>query len=68
MTAKAARHRERVRRMCTSKVRYPSLMAALDAAVRTGLTWYRCPRCRGWHLTSRKETPGGRGQGGKEGP
>lgn len=68
MTAKAARRRERARRMCTSKVRYGSLMAAVDAATRTGLTWYRCPRCRGWHLTSRKTAPRGGAEDGKARP
>lgn len=42
-----------MRRGCTSKARYGTLMAALDAASRHGLTWYRCPYCKGWHLTSR---------------
>ncbi len=54
----AARHRKRrraarVMRGCTSKVRYRSLASAIDAAVRHALTWYRCPYCGGWHLTSR---------------
>lgn len=38
-------------RGCTSKVRYTSLMAAMNAAARTGLNWYRCRYCHGWHLT-----------------
>lgn len=40
-------------RGCTSKVRYASLMAAMNAAARTGLNWYRCRYCHGWHLTKR---------------
>lgn len=38
--------------MCSEKVRYPDEMEAMRAAVRTGNTWYRCPYCHGYHLTS----------------
>lgn len=38
-------------RGCTSKVRYISLMTAMNAAARTGLNWYWCCYCHGWHLT-----------------
>lgn len=48
---KRARRRRREERACLSKVPYPSEMAAMDAAVRTGLVWYRCPYCHRWHLT-----------------
>lgn len=51
--SKGAKKRARKRRGCTSKVRYGSLMAAVNAAARTGLNWYRCHWCGGWHLTSR---------------
>ena len=44
--------------MCVEKVRYGSEMSAMRAAVRTGNTWYRCPYCRGYHLTSRYHQPG----------
>lgn len=46
------KRKKREKRMCRDKVAYPSMMAALDAAVRTGLTWYHCPYCNKWHLTS----------------
>lgn len=38
--------------MCGEKVRYASIMQAVNAGVRTGLTWYRCDYCGGYHLTS----------------
>lgn len=47
------RRTERKRRMCASKVRYSTRMQALNAGVRTGMDWYRCPYCKGFHLTSR---------------
>ena len=43
---------------CTSKNRYASRTEAEEAIAwceaqgRTGLTYYRCPHCHGWHLTS----------------
>lgn len=52
---RARRRRERKRRACTSKRRYNSEIDAMRAAVRCGLTWYRCPYCHRWHLTSRLE-------------
>ena len=49
--------------MCAEKVRYGSEISAMRAAVRTGNTWYRCPYCHGYHLTSRYHQPG-RAEGG----
>ena len=46
------RRTKRRNRMCSEKVRYPDEMEAMRAAVRTGNTWYRCPYCHGYHLTS----------------
>ena len=41
--------------MCTSKVRYPTYRRAVRAALRYARIGpnriYRCPVCRGWHLT-----------------
>lgn len=45
--------------MCREKVTYWSEVAAMDAATHTGNTWYRCPYCHGFHLTSRYHQPGG---------
>ena len=41
--------------ICTKKVRYPSRQEALAAAERADITlrFYRCDRCRHYHLTSR---------------
>lgn len=47
------RRTEMKRRACTSKVRYSSLMQVMNAGARTGMDWYRCPYCKGFHLTSR---------------
>lgn len=44
---------------CRSKVRYASNIHAAAAAGRASrhtdkaLRFYRCPQCRGWHLTSK---------------
>lgn len=46
------------RKACESKNRYDSRAEAMDAAAacaargRGGLSVYRCPYCKGWHLTS----------------
>lgn len=45
------RRHERRARICDCKVRFASQLAAIDAAVQMGLTYYRCPFCGGWHLT-----------------
>ena len=52
---RARMRRERKRRACTSKRRYNSEIGAMRASARYGLTWYRCPYCYRWHLTSRLE-------------
>jgi hypothetical protein len=48
--------RDEIRRMCTSKRRYPSQAAALDAALLAGVQRerkaYCCPVCGQWHLTT----------------
>lgn len=54
-----SRRTRRRNRMCREKVTYWSEVAAMDAATRTGNTWYRCPYCHGFHLTSRYHQPGG---------
>ena len=50
------RRRRTKRRMrgCKTKKRYGSEIAAMRVAVRFGQTWYRCPYCHGFHLTSKK--------------
>lgn len=53
------RRTKRKSRMCSEKIRFPDEMAVMRAAVRTGNTWYRCPYCHGYHLTSRYHQPGG---------
>lgn len=40
--------------MCDGKATYYSVMDALKASVKYGLTWYRCDYCHKWHLTSKK--------------
>ena len=46
---------------CESKNRYPSryeAQAAIDACAahgKTGLHYYRCQYCKGWHLTSKPQ-------------
>ena len=48
----------REHKACTSKNRYASRADAEEALAwcegqgRRGLTYYRCPYCHGWHLTS----------------
>ena len=48
--------RDQSQRMCTSKRRYPTEGAALEAANVVGVERqrkaYRCPLCGKWHLTS----------------
>lgn len=53
MSAKSKRRAAMKRKGCTDKVRYSNLMQAMNAGVRTGLNWYRCHWCKGYHLTSR---------------
>ncbi len=53
MSAKSKRRAAMKRKGCTDKVRYSNLMQAVNAGVRTGLNWYRCHWCKGYHLTSR---------------
>lgn len=48
------RRTKRKRRMCDSKATYYSVMDALKASVKYGLTWYRCDYCHKWHLTSKR--------------
>ena len=55
----ATRRRKRERAVCRGKVRYRDQMAAMHAGALTGMDWYRCPVCRGWHLTSRHSQPNG---------
>lgn len=43
--------------MCGRKVRYASEYAAMRAGAKTGMTWYHCPYCHGWHLTSMYRQP-----------
>ena len=38
---------------CKPKKSYPNQMAAMNAGLRTGLNWHRCPDCRQWHRTKR---------------
>lgn len=45
------RRTKRLQKSCKSKVRYPNQMTALNAAVRTGMSWYYCRNCGGYHLT-----------------
>lgn len=47
------RSKKRKERMCLSKVRYSTPMKALQVATKTGETWYKCPYCHGYHLTSK---------------
>ncbi len=52
--------------MCTDKVRYRDEIAAMMAITNIGehgrdtgkspVRPYRCPHCKGWHLTSRATT------------
>jgi len=53
-----ARHTARVQRGCGRKVTYHSEESALRAALRTTTTWYHCPHCGHWHLTSQKDPKG----------
>lgn len=54
----AERDQARYEKACASKNRYATRAEALDAIAacaehgRRGLSAYRCPYCRGWHLTS----------------
>ncbi len=49
-------------RACESKNRYATRGEALEAIAecerwgRRGLSCYRCPHCKGWHLTSHPHT------------
>lgn len=52
MGNKRRRRAERKKKGCTDKVRYSNLMQAMHAGARTGLDWYRCHWCKGYHLTS----------------
>lgn len=45
--------RENIRLHCKPKKSYGNQMAAMNAGIRTGLNWYRCPYCKKWHLTKR---------------
>lgn len=45
------KRKKRMERACTSKIAYPSLKSAINAAMRLNLNWYRCPYCHKWHLT-----------------
>lgn len=57
--------------MCTGKRRYRDEIAAMLALGRIGdrgqdrgdrpVTQYRCPYCRGWHLTSQTRRTASRG-------
>lgn len=51
----AKRRTERKLRSCKSKIRYPNQMVAMHAAVKTGMTWYHCHFCKGWHLTKDRD-------------
>lgn len=42
-----------IREHCEPKKAYPNQMAAMNAGIRTGLNWYRCPYCGNYHLTKR---------------
>ena len=52
------REAAREAKACTSKNRYASRTDAEEALAwcerqgRRGLSYYRCPYCHGWHLTS----------------
>lgn len=50
---KRRRKRQRKEKMCSIKIRYSNPMQALKAALKTGETWYKCPYCHGYHLTSK---------------
>lgn len=49
---RGAARRERIARYCQGKIRYVHEATARQAAVETGKYEYRCPWCRGFHLTS----------------
>lgn len=46
--------RARKARMCENKRTFYTQMKALEVAVKTGDTWYWCPYCHHFHLTSKK--------------
>ncbi len=50
---KRKRRRRREQRACRDKVAYDTELSAARAAARTDNTWYRCPYCHKWHLTSK---------------
>lgn len=44
--------------MCSQKTRFESEMSAMKAGAKLVMDWYRCPYCRGYHLTSKNRMKG----------
>lgn len=52
--SKKKRRKARKLKMCENKRTFFTQMDALSVAVKTGDTWYYCPYCHHFHLTSKK--------------
>lgn len=52
--SKKKRRKARKLKMCENKRTFFTQMDALAVAVKTGDTWYYCPYCHHFHLTSKK--------------
>jgi hypothetical protein len=53
MARQASKRRRHVQKSCTAKQRFESEVHVAKLAAKRGITYYRCPVCRGFHLTSR---------------
>ena len=51
MSRQASKRRRHQQHSCAHKRRYGSELGALQAATARTMSFYRCPGCRGWHLT-----------------
>jgi hypothetical protein len=47
------RRAKRIKRACTEKTVYAGHLVAIREGAKFGLDPYKCPYCKGWHLTDK---------------